>query len=291
MAKTVLITGCSSGIGHRLAVEFHSLGHRVFATARTASTLTSLSLLGIECLSLDVTSPSSITSLQQTISSKTNGTLDILVNNAGRNYTVPATDVALSEIDETFRTNVFGVMLMCQAFAPLLIKSKGLVVQIGSVAGVIPYAFGAVYNASKAALHSYSETLRVELEPFGVGVVVVVTGGVVSNIARTRRTLPEGSVYQAVAEEYESRQTHSQSVGMASEVYARSVVRQVLLVRESRSWWWWGGRDRIWEGGKARLVWWVSTFLPRWVMEVAMTRMFGLGKLRESGDGGGKKNA
>jgi hypothetical protein len=86
--------------------------------------------------------------------------LDYLVNNAGRNYTVPATDVDFDEVQQTFEVNVFSVMRMCQTFVPELIKAKGTIVQIGSVSGVIPYVFGSAYNASKAALHSYSNTLR-----------------------------------------------------------------------------------------------------------------------------------
>lgn len=68
---------------------------------------------------------------------------------------------------QVFEVNVFSVMKMVQVFAPMLIEAKGTIVQIGSIAGKLPYVFGSVYNASKAALHSYNRTLRVELEPFG----------------------------------------------------------------------------------------------------------------------------
>lgn len=259
MPKTVLITGCTpGGIGHALALEFHHRGHNVLATARDPSTLTSLSALGIHTLPLEATSDSSIQTLFQTVSDLTRGKLNILINNAGRNYTVPALDIDPDEVRQTFETNVFAVMRLCQIFAPLLIASQdSTIVQIGSLAGKIPYAFGSVYNASKAALHSYSDTLRVELAPFGVRVVTVVTGGVKSNIARTKRGLPEGSLYVPIAAAYEGRQVHSQDVGMRAEEYARSVVGQVL--ERPR-------RDTIWEGGKVWLVWFAVTFFPRWVV-------------------------
>ena len=258
MAKSVLITGCSpGGIGYSLAKEFNSKGLRVFATARKAETITDLENNGIETLSLEVTSEESIVALVKEVKSRTGGKLDILVHNAGRNYTVPALDVEMDEIRTTFETNLFAVMRMCQAFAPLLIEAKGTIVQIGSVAGVIPYVFGSVYNASKAALHSYSSALRVELAPFGVRVVTVVTGGVISNISRTYRTLPEDSLYLPLAEEYKGRQTHSQANGIPNEQYARSVVRQVLGKPS---------QTIIWDGGKSWLVWFIHTCLPRWTM-------------------------
>ena len=108
---------------------------------------------------------------------RTGGSLDFLVNNAGRNYTVPALDIDFEEVQGVFDSNVFAVMRLCQAFAPLLIQSKGIIINIGSVSAEIPYVFGSVYNASKAALHTYSDTLRVELAPLEVKVIVVVTGG------------------------------------------------------------------------------------------------------------------
>lgn len=274
MAKSVLITGCTpGGIGHALAKEFKKRGLRVFATARNAGSLSDLAGQGIETLSLEVTDQDSIQALKEEVAHRTGGPLDFLVNNAGRNYTVPALDVEIDEIRATFEANLFGVMRMCQAFAPLLIEAKGTIVQIGSLAGKMPYVFGSVYNASKAALHSYSDTLRVELAPFDVKVVVAVTGGVKSNIARTHRTLPPTSLYLPIAKAYEERLVHSQANGMPNEQYAASLVSQ--LVNQPK-------KDTIWEGGKAWLVWFVSSFLPRWVLDWAMTRMFQLQKLKGS---------
>lgn len=191
-------------------------------------------------------------------------------------YTVPALDASLSEIQATFSTNVFAVMHICAVFSPLLIRSRGTIVQIGSIAAVIPYAFGSVYNASKAALHSYSDSLRVELAPFGVSVITVVTGGVKSNIARTERVLPEGSLYADLEENYQRRQKHSQEVGLDNAVYATEVVGKVLA---GHGWFW--KRRTIWAGASAHMVEWVSTFLgiDSGLWDWLMTRMFGLGRL------------
>ncbi|KAF1989505.1 short chain dehydrogenase/reductase [Aulographum hederae CBS 113979] len=274
MAKSVLITGCSSGgIGHSLAKEFKSKGLRVFATARNASSISDLADLGVETLSLEVDKPDSIAALKSEIDALTGGKLDYLVNNAGRNYTVPALEIDFDEVQATFEVNVFAVMRICQAFAPLLIAAKGTIVQIGSLAGVMPYVFGSVYNASKAALHAYSNTLRVELAPFGVQVVTVVTGGVKSRIARTDRTLKEGSLYVPIEEEYLRRVKHSQDGAMPNEAYAQSVVKQVL-VKTPKKW--------VWEGNKSWLVWFLWRFLPHGVMDYVFSSMFKLHKLRKA---------
>jgi 1-acylglycerone phosphate reductase len=252
--KTILITGTNpGGIGNSLAREFHAKGLRVLATARNTDSIKDLADLGIETLSLEVTDPKSIKALKEEVASRTSGKLDYLVNNAGRNYTVPATDIDFEEVQLTYEVNVFGVMRMCQAFTPLLIEAKGTIVQIGSLAAVMPYVFGSVYNSTKAALHSYSNTLRVELEPFDVKVVTVVTGGVKSNIARTDRQLSKDSIYLPIEPEYLRRTKHSQEVGMPNEKYAKSVVSQVLSGRHKR---------QFWEGSFSYIVWFLNTFMP-----------------------------
>ncbi|KAF2432016.1 short chain dehydrogenase/reductase [Tothia fuscella] len=270
--KTVLITGCSpGGIGHALAREFSSRGLRVLATARRKETISDLSALGITTLAVDVDVPESIAQLKKDVLRITDGKLDYLVNNAGRNYTVPALDVDFEEVEQTFRTNVFSVMRMCKEFAPLLIEAEGTIVQIGSLAGIMPYVFGSAYNASKAALHAYTNTLRVELAPFNVKVITIVTGGVKSNIARTDRTLPQDSIYLPISAEYVRRTKHSQEVGMPNEKYAAQVVSGVLKRRPRRN---------IWAGYGAWMIWVASTFFPAWLMDWVFARMFNLWKLR-----------
>jgi len=236
---------------------------------------------------LTVDSEESIQSLVSTLKPLLHGRgLDYLVNNAGVNYTVPALDIELPGVRDVFETNVFGVMRLCQVFAPLLIEAQGTIVMIGSLAGVIPYVFGSVYNASKAALHAYANTLRVEMAPLGVSVITVVTGGVKSRIARTSRVLPEDSLYAVVEEEYQGRLTHSQMGAMPNEEYARSVASQVLhgagpwpwrwLLKDARKRW-------IWQGNKSWVVWalsggWSWSGFFDWYF----TRAFGLWKIGKS---------
>ena len=271
--KTVLITGCSpGGIGHALALQFNSKGLHVFATARNVKAIANLNGLGIEALQLEVTSPESVAEVKRHISERSSGSLDYLVNNAGRNYTIPALDVEFTEVQATFETNVFSVMRMCQTFAPLLIQAKGTIVQIGSLAGEIPYVFGSAYNASKAALHAYSNTLRVELAPFDVNVMVVVTGGVKSNIARTHRELPEQSLYHPLNAEYQRRQLHSQEGAMEATVYAVDVVKSALRAKPTRA---------LWKGNQAWNVWLLLTLMPRMFWDYYFTRVFNIKKLAD----------
>lgn len=280
--KSVLITGCSpGGIGHSLAKCFHSHNLRVFATARSTDALASLSTLGIETLSLVVDSESSIQDCLSEITSRTQGRgLDFLVNNAGRNYTVPALDVDMDQARETFETNFFAVVRLVQAFAPLLVQARGTIVMIGSVAAVTPYVFGSVYNASKAALHAYSNTLRVEMKPLGVNVITVVTGGVKSRISRVTRELPQGSYYTNLDQHYQRRQGHSQEGAMSNEDFAASVVRQVLPGQGPWPWNWIlsDARKRwIWEGNKSWIVWFLAGgWAWTGIFDIFMNRAFRL---------------
>ena len=144
------------------------------------------------------------------------------------NDTIPALDVDFVEIQATVQTNAFSVMRACQTVAPLLIQAKDTIVQVDSVAGATPYVFGSAYNASKAALHIYSDTLRIELAPFDINVMVLVAGGVKCNIGRTHRELQKAFLYHPLDAEYQRRQLHSQERAMEAKVYAEGDAKAAL---------------------------------------------------------------
>lgn len=197
------------------------------------------------------------------------------------NYTVPAAEVDMASVRQTFEVNFFSIVHITQTFLPLLISAKGLVLNIGSVAGIVPYVFGSIYNASKAALHSYSSTLRLELAPYSVSVMVIITGGVKSNIARTDRELAPNSLYMEIEGSYKRRLKHSQEVGVANVEYAREVVREALRARPKK----W-----VWQGNMSWVVWFFTTFIGGWVFDLVLPRMFGLNVLKRTVRGrGGKK--
>lgn len=141
--KTVLVTGCSKGgLGEAMAKAYQARGFRVFATLRSRSKGKSLEgLQSIEILELDVTSEESVRQCAKTVEKLTGGSLDILVNNAGMAIIMPLLDTSVEEAKRVYDTNVWAVLLMTQAFAPMLIKAKGTVCNISSVSGELVFAW------------------------------------------------------------------------------------------------------------------------------------------------------
>lgn len=119
---------------------------------------------------------------------------------------------------------------------------------------IILMHFEGTYNATKAALHAYSTTLRLELSPFDVNVITVYTGRVKSRINRVDRTLPDGSLYMPISDAYEARVKHGMDESMLTDDYSKSVVAQVL--KPSAKGW-------IWEGKSSWSVWFMSSFLTQ----------------------------
>ncbi|KAJ4197050.1 hypothetical protein NW767_009295 [Fusarium falciforme] len=189
--RSVLITGCSQGgAGNALALEFAAKGYRVFATTRSQKTLSNLREKGIETLVLDVTDPDSIRALAVEIASRTQGSLDMLINNAGTLYEAPAVEADPSRVRQLFATNVFGLMEMVTAFTPLLLASVApnytpTIVNVASILARLPNLFSSAYNASKAAVVSYSDTLRLEVQPLGLRVVTLYMGEVSTPLMAT----------------------------------------------------------------------------------------------------------
>ena len=175
---------------------------------------------------------------------------------------------------QTFEVNVFGVMRVVSAFVPLLIPAKGLIINVSSTSSLIPYVFGSAYTASKGAVNSYSRTLRQELRPFGVRVMVALPGTVKTNITQQPRRLPEGSLYRIVEDIYQWRLTFSRrTASMPPSEYARRLVADAL--RSERPVWlrsWLGRPDWHYYGGMAALVWWGSV-VGEWTTDTALYRI------------------
>jgi len=190
---TVLITGCTKGsIGYSLAKEFAAQDYHVFATTRNIASMDDLSTVpNITLLPLDITSRDSVLSAHSIISQETGGKLDILYHNAGYRSLGMAIESSVDEAYKMFNANLFGILLMNNVFADMIIKTQGKIVFTGSVSGYTPHPSQSVYIASKAAMELYAKTLRVEMKPFGVRVVVVLTAAVNTGMSSERVTLAE----------------------------------------------------------------------------------------------------
>jgi len=138
--KIVLITGCSAGgIGHALVLAFQQRGAIVFATARSVKKMDDLANLpNVHLLSLDVTSAESIATAVKEVEAKTGGRLDVLVNNAGVQYVMPAIHVNIDKAKDTFEANYWGPIRMVNAFKDMLLQTKGTIVNMSSIAGIVP---------------------------------------------------------------------------------------------------------------------------------------------------------
>jgi 1-acylglycerone phosphate reductase len=247
--KSVLITGCSAGgIGEGLAEAFHEKGYHVFASARTVSKISGslAKASNVDVLALDVSSPESITSAAQSIGKATGGKLDVLINNAGRVMLMPGLDVSIDEAKSLFDTNFWALLITIQAFAPLLIKARGYVVNNTSLSGVVPFGcFMSIYNSSKAAAILGSETWRLELAPLGVRTITLMTAAVkthaIDNVNPVE--LQQNSYYYGIRDWIDQWRTSDvQKDGITALEFGRKVARHVEK----------GSTGKVWLGGGAQ---------------------------------------
>jgi len=185
--QVLLITGCSSGIGRAIALEAARRGHIVFASARDRNAIRDLEAQSIRTLQLDVQDAASCAEAVQIVRRDT-GRLDALVNNAGYGQYGAIEDVSIERWEQQFDVNVFGTVRMIQAALPPMREARrGTIVNMSSVAGKLSIPFAAPYCAAKHALEAISDALRVELSPFGIRVVVIEPGPIVSQFEERAR--------------------------------------------------------------------------------------------------------
>jgi 1-acylglycerone phosphate reductase len=304
--KSVLITGCSTGgIGWAMAKTFHQRGFHVFATARDLSRTGNLAELeGIEILELDVTILKSIAQCKEIVTKRTGGRLDVLVNNAGVEFNSPLLDTDLDEAKMLFDVNVWGPIAMVQAFAPLLVETKGVVFNQSSIDGALNMVWAGkssyyqvlqaallpsyavlltlqfahfcpgIFASSKSAVARMSETLRVELEPIGVRVVTSISGSADTPMFGKPggpMELPESSYYHGIEEEAWKERMDHQRQATDVEVLAGKLVKEIT-----------GGRKGvIWRGAFSSLVWWASWLNVTWLVDRMINSARGLNKVKK----------
>ena len=175
-SRAILITGCSSGIGHATALHLASRGHTVVATARTPERIADLADAGCTTLALDVTDEASMRAAVEAVEAE-HGAVGALVNNAGYSQSGAVESVPLDVVRRQFETNVFGLVRMCQLVLPgMRAQGSGRIVNVSSMGGTLTFPGGGIYHATKYAVEAISDALRFEVAGFGVRVVVIQPG-------------------------------------------------------------------------------------------------------------------
>ena len=185
--KAILITGASTGIGRYMAERLAKDGYYVYAGARKQKDLDTLSAIdNIEGIRLDVTKQDDIDAAVETVKKGGRG-LYGLVNNAGIFLGGPAVDVPIDELEWIMNVNVYGPYRVTQAFAPMIIESKGRITTTGSISGILSGRFFSHYSMTKHAVEAYTDSLALEMEPLGVAVSVIEPGNYDSRIGATAK--------------------------------------------------------------------------------------------------------
>ena len=276
VARTALVTGCSTGIGRAVALALHARGLVVYATARKLDSIAALHDAGLRTAALDVDSEASIQALLQRLE-QDGATVDLLVNNAGFGAMGPLAELPIAQLQRQFQTNVFSLMAVTQALLPpMFAGGGGCIVNIGSVSGVTATPFSGAYCASKAAVHSLSDALRVELAPFGIRVVTVQPGAIQSTFGTTATAALNAtydgrpSRYVALSNAIADRASASQGGAMPADLFAQQLVNAVLSDKP----------PSILRIGKHSRTLPALAQLPSRARDALLSRRFGLDRLR-----------
>jgi len=267
-----LITGCSSGIGRAMADVFKAAGYEVWATARKPSDVAALEAAGFAAVELDVNDGEALERLAVKLTQ--NGGLDLLINNAGYGAMGPLLDGGVEAMRRQFETNVFAVVGVTRALFPLLRKSKGMVVNIGSVSGVLVTPFAGAYCASKAAVHALCDSLRLELAPFGIRLMEIQPGAIdtrfASNASREAELfIAESSPWWPLRDGIRARANASQGNPTPALEFARNVLKAVSKEKPPRL-------LRLGNGCRAMPL--MALLVPKALLEKVLRKRFGLDK-------------
>jgi len=227
-AKVILVTGSSSGIGLSTVRLLAQQGYKVFGTSRK----TGVEIPGVQVHPLDVCSSESVKACVEAVLQKA-GRLDVLINNAGYVLSGAAEDATLEQAKAQFETNFFGVVRVTNEVLPIMRKQKqGHIINISSLAGVVPVPFWGFYNASKFAVEGYSETLRFELKPMNIHVSIVEAGPI-----KTQFSAHEQSGTHPIADYSPQRERGLQAMKEYDEKGASPdvVAKTLLRIIESKS--------------------------------------------------------
>jgi NAD(P)-dependent dehydrogenase (short-subunit alcohol dehydrogenase family) len=265
--KVVLITGVSSGIGRATATVLAGRGFRVFGTMRKPGE-NSEGPEGVEVVRLDVRDAESVRAAVQTVLDRA-GRIDGLVNNAGYTLIGSLEETRLEEAKELFETNFFGVLRLSQAVLPVMREQRsGRMINLSSVAGLVPTPYQGIYSASKHALEGYSESLDYEVRQFGIRVALIEPGFTRTNMDRNSQAVREP--LPAYASE-RNRVAEAVLANLVRGEDAASVASVILEALTSRT-----PKLRYAAGHQARLVSRMRRFAPSAIFGWGLRKQFGL---------------
>lgn len=259
----VLITGASSGFGQLLASQLRSRGHRVFGTSRRPE-----SAPGQDLLPLDVRDDASVAACVDQVRALA-GPVEVLVNNAGYVHEGPLEELTIAELQAIFETNFFGAARMVNAVLPeMRARRSGRIINVGSMAGVIPLPFLGAYCATKHAVDSYSESLFHELKPLGIPVHVVEPSYYSTGIhARKLRTTPTIQDYDEQRARMYRTIERDEQVRSGPPTPVVDLLTKLVEGRTSRF------RHVL---GPDSATWYMRGLLPEWAWTFGMRRSTGL---------------
>ncbi len=221
-SKAVLITGCSSGIGHATAEHLAARGWTVYASARRTESIEGLAERGCKTLALDVTDEDSMRAAVAAVEDA-EGAVGVLVNNAGYSQSGALETLPLDRLRAQFETNVFGLVRLCQLVLPgMRRQGGGRIVNVSSMGGRLTFPGGGAYHGTKHAVEALSDALRFEVRGFGVDVVLIEPGLIKTRFGETAA----GSIDAAAAEGDDPYADFNAAVGTATaEVYEGPLAR------------------------------------------------------------------
>jgi short-subunit dehydrogenase len=272
---TVLITGCSSGIGEALAIALSKLHFQVIATARKVEQIHTLKIHGIKTFALDVTSTDSVNNLKQSLEDE-KITIDAIINNAGYAAIGPMLELPMEDLEQQLSTNVSGLVRVTQAFSQhMLLQRNGLIINIGSVSGILTTPFSGAYCASKAAVHCISDAMRMELAPFNINVVDVRPGAIASNFGNnaqqgTHKNRTLFKLYEEIYEHIIARANASQDNPTPTDEFVEKLIHGCFVENP---------KPVIYIGHGSKAFPLMKRLLPTKLLDKILSKKFGLNLL------------
>ncbi|MGF1726257.1 SDR family oxidoreductase [Photobacterium nomapromontoriensis] len=217
MTTTLLLTGCSTGIGYYCAHALHDAGYFVVASCRKYDDVERLKQEGLHCVQLDMDSEDSIEQGLAAALELMDGKLDILFNNAAYGQPGALEDLPTAALRQQFESNLFGWHHLTKAVIPLMLKQgSGKIVQNSSVLGLVAMKYRGAYNASKFALEGYTDTLRLELSDTPIHVSLIEPGPIESQFRANAKTKFEQYIEMASSRHHANYQKTLERLGKAS---------------------------------------------------------------------------